>query len=167
MNIDPNIAVAYDAPYPKIMVMRPNWDYGRMLMPVINSSNSEMTAITTYLYQHWNFNHKYAAIGDITYRIAKVEMMHMDMVASTIALLGQRPCFAENSCVSWNAVAIEDTLDLPTALKNNIESEKYAINFYLKNASMIKDYHVRALLERIAKDERIHMELFQQLLDSL
>lgn len=167
MNIDTEMAVTYDAPYPKIMVLRPNRDYVNMLMPGINSCTSEMTAITTYLYQHWNLNQNYQEMAEVIFRIAKVEMTHMDMLGKMVVKLGGCPGFAENNCSFWNGLAVDYSLDIETALKNNIASEEGAVNFYMKNAMMIRDPHIKNLLERIAKDERVHIGIFKQFLACL
>lgn len=163
MDIDTKkqIPVRHDAPYPKITAARPNMDYANILMPAINASISEMTAITSYLYQHWNFNCKYQEIADTVSNMAKVEMMHLDMLGKTIVLLGGCPGFYNNPCNFWSGAAVNDCLDIEEALEGNIRAEEETISNYRKAAYRIRDCHVRALLERIILDEKIHVDVFK------
>lgn len=161
------IPVACDEVYPAIAVSEPNLQYARMLLPSLAYAKSETSAILTYMYQHWTLSCDFPRIGNTIFRIGKVEMHHMNMLGELITLLGLRPafCFDRRSC--WNGNMIDYTTNIAFALRNNITDEEAAVQFYRNTAQKIKDPKICGILERIAMDEALHVEIFKSMLCDL
>ena len=60
---------------------------------------------------------------------------------------------------------INYTRDVKKILSYNAFTEQTAFDTYMSQAEMIQDEHVSALLTRIAQDEKIHIQLYQDLQD--
>lgn len=161
------ILVANSAPYPPIMAFQPNKEYAEMILPAIRQDNSEVTAIMTYIYQHWVLSENYSGLSDTISRIAKVEMHHLDMLGKLIRILGGNPKFQKDKCNFWNAMVVNYTQDIRDVLIDNIRAEEAAAAFYRKQASLIRDRYVCAVLNRIALDEMLHIQIFRSYLEKL
>ena len=157
-------AVTDPHPYPPVKAARRNPRYAEMILPALRAQSSELTAVTTYIYQNWIFFKKYSSLADTLMKIAKVEMHHMQLLGTLVSLLGGDPRFAEDPCQCWNGDALDYTKDLHHALKSNMEAEEAAASFYLETASKIQDPFVCAVLNRIAMDEKVHVQIFRHYL---
>lgn len=159
----------YRAPeeYPEIRVECDNQYYAELLLKDYASSNSELTAITTYIQNHIVGNPKYELAVEAFRGVAIVEMQHLDMLGSTIVELGGFPmygfCKHGKECF-WNGSIVPPTCNMKQMLKEAIESEYVAIDQYYAHIDAIHDCYVRDLLERIIKDEECHIKLFKKLL---
>ena len=67
-------AVTDPHPYPPVKAARRNPRYAEMILPALRAQSSELTAVTTYIYQNWIFFKKYSSLADTLMKIAKVEM---------------------------------------------------------------------------------------------
>lgn len=85
------IPVAASEPYPPIKVEGKNHHYAQLLGQDLASSWGEMSAIYGYLYQHWILNKPQAALQTVLFRIAKVEMHHLNILGQLIRMLGGDP----------------------------------------------------------------------------
>ena len=160
-------AVTASRPYPPVKVTRRNPRYAEMIVPALRAQSSELTAITTYIYQNWIFLQKYSSLAETIEKIAKVEMHHLQMLGTLVTLLGGDPKFAEDTCQCWTGNAPDYTQNIRDAMKDNVEAEEAAARFYLETASKIQDQSVCAVLNRIAMDEKIHAKIFRRYLKSL
>lgn len=160
-------SVTADTPYPPIRVIGKNPRWACLIGQVLRSKDGEMTAITSYLYQHWTLPPCYQSIRDITYRIAQVEMHHMDILGSLTVQLGGLPKFAVDACSSWNGMAVDYSTNIRHVLLENLSGEQAAVNTYGSLAKEITDPYVQQILKRIAMDEQVHVCIFKQLLDTL
>lgn len=157
-------AVCDPRPYPPVKAARRNICYADMIVPALRDQTSELTAITSYLYQNWIFFQKYPSLAETIMKIAKVEMHHMQMLGTLVTILGGDPKFAENPCHCWTGDACDYTKDMCRTFKGNSEAEEAAASFYLETASKIQDPYVCAVLNRIALDEKIHAKIFRHYL---
>lgn len=157
--------VANPAPYPAIKVSRKNPYYAEMLYPAIRAQESEMTASTTYLYQHWILSDRFSDLGKTLMDISKVEMFHLHTIGELITMLGGDPKLANNACECWNANAIDYCQEVHHILAANIASEEGAAAFYQQTAKEIKDPCVSAVLNRLALDEILHVQIFREFLE--
>lgn len=48
-------AVTDPHPYPPVKAARRNPRYAEMILPALRAQSSELTAVTTYIYQNWIF----------------------------------------------------------------------------------------------------------------
>lgn len=158
--------VASPEPYPPIKVSRENPCYATMLYPAIRAQESETTAITTYLYQHWILSDRFSDLGRTLMAISKVEMFHLNTIGKLITMLGGDPRFANNACECWNADAIDYCQEVHHILAANIASEEGAAAFYQHTAKEIQDPCVSAVLNRLALDEILHAQIFREFLES-
>lgn len=176
MSINPtNVRVTAQAPYPPIEVSAENSLYAKLLSRPLASQESEMTAINTYIYQHWYLHTHCREISDLFRRIAQVEMHHLEMLGLLIAKLSGNPqmrrCMHPKrctpsmcSCAYWNASMTNYETDLRQIICDNIKSEKGAIEEYRELISQISDPLICAVLKRIIMDEEVHISILKSLL---
>lgn len=160
--------VAADDPYPVIEVSGPNPQYARMLQIDLASGHSEMTSITQYIYDSWRLDPRFANVAETLRRIAMVEMHHLDILGKLIVLLGGDPKYmaVQQRPQVWNGNMVTYSRQFAAMMRDNILAEQMAIDTYARQAEIIRDEHIAALLRRILQDEYIHIELFRQYLDA-
>lgn len=157
-------------PYPTVSVQAPNQTYAQMLSAAFAGSKGEITAITQYLYQSWTLEN---CAADFTYsltQIAKVEMLHLNIMGQLITQLGGNPIyrsFQYNRPTLWNAGMVGYHSTLTKALHLNIAHEQAAIDTYQQLSSVIKDECVVAVTQRLVLDEQLHLELFRKYLSEI
>ena len=78
------------APYPPVTVNEKNLSYARYLLDNIGGRNSEMTAISLYLFQKQKCS-EYKEISKAFHKIAIVEMHHFDLFSGLCMKLGETP----------------------------------------------------------------------------
>lgn len=159
--------VADSAPYPPLKVTGPNIQAACRLAQALAGAKSEMTAIMSYEYQHWILTACRPDLAETVFRIAKVEMHHLDMLGQLVVLLGGEPrfgCDQRGCCAWWNGGMISYTRDVRQILLNNIADEQKAAEFYRTAACDIPDPCVAAVLNRIARDEALHVDIFTRFL---
>lgn len=74
--------VADSAPYPPLKVTGAQYPGGVPPLPRWPGAKSEMTAIMSYEYQHWILASCRPELAVTVFRIAKVEMHHLDMLGT-------------------------------------------------------------------------------------
>jgi len=161
----PTMAVYVDAaPYPEVSGA-PNPETVAMLKEDYAGRDSELTAITQYVFQSGRTtdNDSYA---NAVLQIGIVEMMHLDMLADAIVALGGSPTF-DNGKEYWAANNVNYASDLKGMIEANIQGEGAAIKSYENHAAKTTNPSVKALLARIIIDEKLHLKFFQELLATL
>lgn len=154
-----------NSPYPPIKVEKMNLSYAQLLLEDYAGVNSEMTAITKYVYQSFICRNK--AIAKALERISMDEMHHLDILGTLIDKLGGDPKYCDPNSIShdfWTAQYVAYEKNPCCFLKKNIAAEQAAIRNYHKKISMIEDQCVSEILERIIIDEQCHVKVFTQLL---
>ena len=79
------------ASYPPLKVERPNPEYAAQMLANAASCNSEMTAISMYLYDSVVLSENAAEISNALKKMAVVEMHHLDIFLHLAFLLGAAP----------------------------------------------------------------------------
>ncbi len=159
------IQVSARNPYPPIAAENPN---RRLVIPLsydLASRQSEMTAIYTYTYDSFVLKAKYPELSELVLRIAEVEMHHLQILGQLITLLGGDPRCASignGSYFPWNGTAVSYQRNLKTMLLQNKKAEQNAANTYLNQSKRIKDAKISAVLARMAEDEQLHSQIFQE-----
>lgn len=164
------IPVAAPEPYPPIKVEGKNHHYAQLLGQDLASSWGEMSAIYEYLYQHWILSEPQAALQTVLFRIAQVEMHHLNILGQLIRLLGGDPKCQYSSGhnpVVWNGNMDNYNKGIRQILSYDIVSEQSAADSYLKQAQLIKDSHVSVMLRRMAQDELVHRDIFSGFLKEI
>lgn len=154
-------------PYPEITCNGKNPNDVRLLCLLYSGTASELSAILQYSYQHMVLECKCNDVSDTIMDIAIVEMMHLELLGDAICKLGGNPRYVNNNINNWwnaSAVCYDDTLC--KAIKRNIEDEHAAHKAYLETAEKVSNPSVCALLKRIAKDEKLHLEIFKAIYDT-
>lgn len=166
-------------PFPPIEVERPNTSYANLLYDAYASSgNSELQAITQYIYHHETIENE--RVSQALMCIAIVEMKHLDALAGLITKLGCKPAFF-NSNKSWfytGELAYIDNVScckngecgknydhLCQKIKADILGEKAAIKNYKALLCQIGDMKVKKVIEKIISDEEVHVHIFKRILE--
>lgn len=169
-----------DLPMPEGKVEKKNLDYANMLLDAYSSAaDSEIQAITQYLYQHKTIANE--SIANTLFGISLVEMRHLDILSDLITDLGGKPVYYNSNRYFWNtgniAYGDRDILNLKLDEKDaeskeiirqklllDIKGEINAINGYKFIQSSIDDKYIKAVLDKIIGDEEVHIALFQRMI---
>lgn len=153
-------------PYKAVKVERKNPYYASLLLEDYSGSVSENTAIHLYSYQSF-ISDNLTEYKEIMLNIAKVEMIHLKLLGNCIAKLGVLPIYGTyNSDCKWDLWSSKEVsyeTNFKSMLKNDIISEKQAINMYKYHLTLIKDSYIQDLIKRIIEDEEIHLSIFYEL----
>lgn len=160
-----NQIYAAAAPYPFIKVCGPHPVYGRMMLDNVGGLNSEMTAVSLYIYNHLILeNYKDAA--EAFMKISIVEMHHLDIFGRLSMELGEEPrLWTQCGCRKryWSPSYNNYPSCICPLLKNALDGELAAIRKYEAQCSCIEDKNITDCLKRIIEDEKIHVEIFREL----
>lgn len=157
------------APYPPVAVREKNPFYAALLAEDFAAATGELTAIHQYVYQSWIFAQRRYDIARILRNIARMEMLHLDILGQLITLLGCVPKYgaAENGRrVFWQGEMVSYERNFGGMLERDICLEKEAIRSYSEHAEQIQDARVQTMLQRLILDEQLHLDLFMRLRDS-
>lgn len=152
------------SPYPKVKVMGKNKFYAALLQDNYSGVISEFTAINQYQY-HYFVSQENEEAAKMLENISIVEMLHMEILAELIVLLGGKPEFrgtysTRNSF--WNGRLVYYGINLCDRLKADLQAELAAIRNYEENLRRIEDPYIQEVLKRIILDEKVHAELFNK-----
>jgi rubrerythrin len=144
-------------------IPEPNFTYAMWLYEAYAGTDSELSAITTYLYQ--------AVILDrpefdaLLRPIAYEELQHLEKLALALRHLGVDPRYGSlrsGHWVDWRSRFINYTSELCALLDLDIEDEAKAHRDYLELAQKIPIPEIQCILTEIAADEERHYHLFCQ-----
>lgn len=158
---------AVPLPYPAIEPV-PNLHYARILMEDYAGIAGELTAITTYGYQHVVVAESFPNFSEELSKISIVEMHHLHILAELIQKLGGDPLYRAHSNPTmghfWSAQNVNYQHSFPDIIVENIKGEKLAIENYKRHLCLIQDASVQKNLCRIIQDEEHHIHLFSKAL---
>lgn len=146
-----------------VQIPEPTYTYATWLYEAYAGKDSELTAITTYLYQ--------AVILDrpefdaLLRPIAYDEMRHLEKLALALRHLGVDPKYGALSSghwLDWRSRFVDYTSDLCALLDSNIEHEAKDHREYLELAEKIPIPEIQCILTEMAADEERHYHLFCQ-----
>ncbi|WP_407306830.1 LysM peptidoglycan-binding domain-containing protein [Desulfosporosinus sp. SB140] len=144
-------------------IPEPNFTYAIWLYEAYAGTDSELTAITTYLYQAVLLDRPEF---DALFRpIAYDEIRHLEKLALALRHLGVDPRYGSLSSghwVDWRSRFINYTSELCALIDTNIEDEAKAHRLYLDLAHKIPIPEIQAILTEMAADEEQHYYLFCQ-----
>ena len=159
-----------DIPYPKIMIKKKNPQMARMIMHSYAGDVSEDTAIHQYMFQSIVLQKETKEVAEILEQIAIVEMRHLQILGELIRELGVYPIYLDpivDQHEFWSAKYVNYEVNLKEMLILNMEAEQKAILQYNSLIHVIDEEDVKTILKRIVLDERLHLEIFEKLLQSL
>lgn len=128
--------------------------------------SSEMTATSTYVYQHVLSKKKYERVAELFIGIAAAEMRHIELLASAISEFGGDPVYAGK--YNWFSGGYPDyEKGIEQMLKNDIIAENEAARAYYKAAENTENESLKGLLSRIGMDEEYHAAMLGETLKEL
>jgi len=160
----------YSKPYPLIRVQKRNSDIAKLLLHSYAGDISEDTAIHQYLFQSVLLEDKNEEVAQILKEISQVEMHHLHILATLIKKLGVYPIYFDpivSTTDFWTSRNVSYETNLYEMICSDIEAEKMAITQYQGIISTIDDDYVKEILKRIMAEERLHLEIFEKILETL
>lgn len=144
-------------------IPEPNFTYAMWLYDAYAGADSELSAVTTYLYQAVILDRPEF---DALFRpIAYDELRHLEKLALALRHLGVDPrygSFRSGHWVDWRSRFINYTNELCALLDINIADEAKAHHEYLELAQKIPIPEIQSILTEMAADEERHYHLFCQ-----
>ena len=154
-------------PYPEVISTGDDMCDVKIIFPLYSGSCGELSAITQYVYQDFVLNDKYPDVSQCVMGISMVEMHHLHYIGEAIKTLGGDPKFVNpQNRKWWDAGLISYEKDLCKLLLIDLKEETQAYHDYMSAAKKVKNPTLAALLERIAMDEKLHMEIFTDMINN-
>lgn len=152
------IKCTVDLPFPEIKIDRMSKHDVCCLLEDFGGRASETTAVMQYIYQAYITCEIEGEWHDLFQSIAMAEMQHHKQIGMAISKLGGIPVIG--GCRDfWSGFSVDYTRDLCRMIEIDIDGEKAAIMHYKKTIECLENYSCRELIERIIKDEELHLEL--------
>lgn len=159
-----DLQYASQAPYPPVEAEMQNPAYAKVMLDNLGGNHSEMSTISLYIYNNLITGCN-PDISKIFHKISVVEMHHLDIFGNLALQLGEDPrMWTHHGCkkIYWSPCCNQYSRDLSALIQNAINGEKATINKYQHQMTYIRDENILANLQRIILDERIHVEIFEQ-----
>lgn len=156
-----------EAPYPEVRAAGRNPRYAELMLQNMAGSNSEMTAVGLYAYDHL-ITTDWPEIAELFHRVSIVEMHHLKIFGTLARQLGADPrlwCRQGGRQTWWTPAYLQYSPRLGPLLQIALREEEATARMYKNQARCVHDANIAANLERIAQDERLHAELFRHLLE--
>lgn len=166
MDQNPILQYADSTPYPPVQVWGPDARYAKAMLSNIGSCNSEMSAVSLYLYNSVITKGSFDEVANCFRQIGMVEMHHLDIFSQLAFLLGADPrLWSSNgkNMIYWSPGCNQYPGHIIRLLENAIRAENAAIEKYRQQAAWIKDPNIVDILNRIILDEEHHIQIFHQL----
>lgn len=144
-------------------IPEPNFTYAMWLYEVYAGKDSELSAVTTYLYQAVVLDRP--EFDELLRPIAYDELRHLEQLGWALRFLGVDPrygSFSKGHWVDWRARSLNYTTELCAILDYNMEDEAKAVQHYCELAQKIPVPEIQAILTQIAADEERHYHCFAQ-----
>ena len=154
-------------PYPEITNAYPSMYEVKLIKWQTASRDSEMSAVTTYMYQSYILQDEYPAVADALKQIAIVEMTHLDLLSEAIVDFGGNPNLTDGRGNVWTGRNVLQLRNPREILLADIRAEEKAIRDYQIAASKTCNASLAALFERIIIDEQDHIIILNELLRML
>lgn len=144
--------------YPSVQIKDICLSDARCLLEDYCGEESEFTSICTYLYQSYTLCNmpQYDELRQVLKGIAISEMHHHEMLGEIIVKLGGTPVFGGKDKF-WNGSMVNYCKDIINMINIDIKAEQEAIKNYKKTICCVKNYEIRELIERIIRDEELHI----------
>lgn len=160
-----------DLPYPSLDEITTDFAAARIIAPAYASVFiSESTASFQYIYHHFYFDKlKMDEYAYALESIAIAEMIHLEILGTTLLNLGVDPIYTGNPPQRnyYNTSRVAYSRTPQKMLMDDIAGEMNAINDYQGMVRRLKNEKVSAVIQRIILDEMLHLEEFKRLLNKL
>lgn len=161
-----SLQFAAEGPYPEICVEGPNRLYARAMLKNVGSCHSEISTITLYIYNSMILKEESDELSECFRRISIVEMHHLNIFGCLARLLGADPrlwSVGRRGMQYWSPGCSRYLKNLEALIENAVEGETQAIQTYRSQCGWIQDSGITANLERIIKDEEVHISILQEM----
>ena len=155
---------ASDTPYPELAVYSVSRRDVLALTDDYAGRESETTAIMQYAYQSYILKEKYPDLSYVLENIAKVEMLHHELLAEAIVASGGDPIIAGRHCF-WSGSTVDYSQGVCAILKIDLAGELGAIANYKRTITALTNKSIIALIERIILDEKEHVRIHEKLIE--
>lgn len=153
-------------PYPEVCICERNQSYGQMMLDNVGGQNSEISAVTLYVYNNLLIDED-PRLSDIFHKISVVEMHHLHIFGQIARLMGENPrlwTHKGRQMAYWSPAYNKYPIEIEPLLINSLNSERGAVRKYQQQCRQIKDVHIVECLKRIIMDEEIHIQIFESLI---
>ena len=146
--------------YPTLAIPNKNFCDANILYPLYSGKDSETTAITQYIFQHYTTN--LSPLKEVLLSIAINEMHHHELLGEAIYMLGTLPMFADGRYF-WKGNFVCYNTNPKEILELNIIAEQKAIKNYNNSLLYIQNDSIKSLINRIIEDEQLHLDTLKDL----
>lgn len=158
------------SPWPPIEIIEQNPRYAAAMLSNIGSCNSEMSAISLYIYNSMITRSYFSDIAHCFHKISIVEMHHLDAFGELALLLGADPrlwSYQNGRRQYWSPGCNHYPTRIGAIVTNALTGELEAIKKYQAQANWIDDCRIKAILNRIIADELCHVQILRLILSEL
>lgn len=159
------------SPWPTIEVIEQNPLYGAAMLSNIGSCNSEMSAISLYIYNSMITRNFFFDIAECFHRISISEMRHLNAFGELALQAGADPRLwsvrKNGSLQYWSPACNRYPNRIGAIISNSLNAELEAIKKYQSQTQWIKDRRINAVLNRVIADEMCHVQIFRLILAEL
>lgn len=153
--------------YPEITAGLRNQKDIRTLKALAFGRDGELTAVLTYIFQHTVLPDDLGTLKEILRQIAIVEMKHYEALSEAVVKLGGTPTLTDGKGNVWTGRNVSSITNPKRILETNAKGEREAIATYNRVARETENESLSLLYKRIAEDEKLHLEIFEKLLEVL
>lgn len=157
-------------PWPPIEIISQNKAYAAAMLSNIGDCNSEISAISLYIYNSMITRNFFFDIAECFHKISIVEMHHLNTFGELSIMLGADPrlwSYQSGRLRYWTPACNRYPTRIGPLVANALESELEAIRKYQFQAQWIDDCRIKAILNRIIADELCHVKIFRLILAEL
>lgn len=158
------------SPWPSIEIAGKNQRYAAAILSNIGACNSEMSAISLYVYNSIITKNFFFDIAECFHRISIVEMHHLNIFGELSIMLGTDPrlwSYQNGRMRYWSPACNRYPTRIGALVTNALNGELETIKKYQAQAEWIDDCSIKAILNRIIADELCHVEIFRSILAEL
>jgi bacterioferritin len=164
------LVFADSSPWPSTEVVSQNERYAAAMLSNIGSCNSEMSAISLYVYNSIITRSYFYDIAECFHKISVVEMRHLNIFGELSIMLGADPrlwSYQNGRMRYWSPACNRYPTRIGALVSNALNGELEAIKKYQAQAQWIDDCNIKAILNRIIADELCHVQIFRLILAEL
>ncbi|WP_077610116.1 ferritin-like domain-containing protein [Clostridium sp. Marseille-P2415] len=158
------------SPWPPIEITEQNPRYAAAMLSNVGSNNSEMSAISLYIYNSMITRSYFFDIAECFHKISIVEMHHLNTFGELALMLGTDPRLwsrQKGRMRYWSPACNRYPTRIGAIVSNALAGELEAIKKYEAQAKWIDDYRIKTILNRIIADEQCHVKIFRLILAEL
>ena len=162
--------IVVDSPYPPIQSEVRQNEYAYAMLSNIGSAVSEMSTISSYVYNSVILSHEYGDLAECFHKMSIVEMHHLKIFASFALQMGADPrlwSLNKRRPHYWTPAYNNYPREIREMIENSIRGEEGAVQKYTRQTKTIRDANIIENLERIIIDEQRHIEVLHEMLESI